>query len=100
MFSIPGIVLLLIFIFVRPQEFIPGLKSVPLLYIFFGLAVIGWVLDLRLLRSRPLIAPQLGWVVLFFLWGLVTLGVRAPAQLPKEIVELAIPIGLFIVIAH
>src|SRR6266542_2559155 len=58
MFAIPGIVLLLALMNCRPQEFLTELRAVPLLYIFFGMALFGWAVDLKIRRSRPLGVPQ------------------------------------------
>ena len=41
MFAIPGIIALVVFIYARPQEFFEHLQVVPLLYLFFGLALYG-----------------------------------------------------------
>jgi O-antigen ligase len=100
MFAVPGILVLIGFIYVRPQEFIPILQSVPLLYLFFALAIFGFVVDLKLRKIRPQLTPQFGWVMLFLFWCLFTLAIRSPDKLPKEGVELIIPIVLFVVIAH
>ena len=45
MFAIPGIIALVVFIYARPQEFFEHLQAVPLLYLFFGLALYGALVD-------------------------------------------------------
>ena len=53
MFSLPGILGLVTFLFVRPQEVWTGLQVLPLIYLFFGLAVFGMVVDFRLRLVKP-----------------------------------------------
>jgi O-antigen ligase len=100
MFSIPGLLGLLIFVYLRPQEVAPVLKQWPLLYILFGLAVFGLAIDLGIGRLRLRAAPQLVWVVVLFFWTLVTVALQAPDRLSATAIELAIAIGLFVLIAH
>ncbi len=100
MFAIPGLLSLLLFIYARPLEFIPLLKGLPLLYVCFGLALFGLVIDLRLHRNRALIAPQLGWALAFALWCIFTLALKQPAQLPSALVDLSISLVFFVLTAH
>jgi hypothetical protein len=100
MFAIPGIVCLLVFIYLRPQEYIPALKSLPMLYLFLGLAIFGYAVDLKLRRTKPLAAPQLGWMILFFAWVVFGVGIKASSNLAGSAVEMAIPAALFLLIAH
>ena len=99
MFALPGLVALVVFIYVRPQEFVEFLAKVPLLYAALGLAVFGAVLDVRLRLSRLLATPQLRWVVLFYTWCLLTLLITAPRQI-AAILQLSIAVSLFLVLSH
>lgn len=99
MFALPGILILVAFVYIRPQEFVPILNAVPLLYIFLGFAVAGLLVDVRLRRARIEAAPQLLWAVLFILWCVLTLVMRAPSALP-ELLMAAVSIALFLLIAH
>jgi hypothetical protein len=100
MFAIPGIIALVVFIYARPQEFFERLRVVPLLYLFFGLAVFGIVLDLRVGNARLRAAPQLPWVMLFFAWSSLTVLIRAPGSALAHITALSICVALFVLIAH
>lgn len=100
MFCVPGILLLLVFIYIRPQEFIAPLRALPLLYLFFGLAMFGFAVDLKLRKIKPITTPQLGWVALFFGWCVVTLAVRAPNRLAGEALPILIAIILYLLIGH
>jgi hypothetical protein len=99
MFAIPGIVLLLAFLYTRPQEFIPELRAIPLLYVFLALAIFGWAVDLRLRRSRPVSVPQLPWVLGFYGWALFTVAIRRPDMALPLAIDLGIPIIVFVMLA-
>jgi O-antigen ligase len=100
LFAIPGIAALMIFILARPQEFIPLLQRVPFLHLFTVLAVLGWVIDVRLRRLQPLASPTLPWVVAFVLWCIVGTAVIAPDKLQLRMVELISLFALYGTIAH
>lgn len=100
MLAIPGIASLIIFIYARPQEYFERLRVVPFLYVFFGLALFGSLLDFRMGNVRPRPTPQLPWVALFFVWGACTVLIRAPGSALARISELAICVALYALIAH
>ncbi len=100
MFAIPGTIALIAFIYVRPQEVFTGLQRLPLLYMFFALAIFGLIVDLRLRVSRPRLVPQMPWVIGLYLWSLLTVALNAPQVLTDRAIEIAIPVILFVVIAH
>jgi hypothetical protein len=100
MFAIPGIIALVVFIYARPQEFFERLRAVPLLYLFCGLALFGIVLDLRLGHARLRNSPQLPWVLLFFVWSVLTVLIRAPGSAIEHALSLSICVVLFLLIAH
>jgi hypothetical protein len=100
MFAIPGIVALVVFIYARPQEFFERLRVVPLLYVFFGLAVFGGWLDLRVGNARLRAVPQLPWVLAFFAWSAFTVLIRAPSEAVDRIIGISVCVTLFVLIAH
>ena len=100
MFAIPGIVLLLVQGYLRPQEFFVALQSVPFLYLFFALALFGLAVDLRLRHAQLVASPLLGWVLAFLLWALFTLGIRLPSGLQPAVTELAIPLTFFFLLSQ
>ncbi len=100
MFAVPGILALLISIYVRPQEVWPPLRDVPVLYIFFALAIFGFALDLRLRRIRPMGTPMLPWALLFALWCLITVIVKEPGQAFNFGLTITISVILFLLIGH
>ncbi len=100
MFAIPGTLALIVFIYVRPQEVFTGLQRLPLLYLFFALAIFGLLVNLRLRVSRPRLVPQTPWVIALWLWSVLTVAVNAPQFVYGAVIETAIPVILFLVIAH
>lgn len=100
MFVLPGILLLLIFIYARPQEYFLQLQSVPLLYLFLALAIFGWVIDLKQRLTRPSSTPQLIWVILFTLWCLISVVIRDPSALTVQLIRIVVPVALYLLIAH
>ncbi|MEJ7598658.1 MAG: hypothetical protein WKG01_12180 [Kofleriaceae bacterium] len=100
MFAIPGIAALIVFILARPQEFFTLLQRVPFLHLFTALAVLGWVIDVRLRRTQPIGTPGLPWAVAFLGWCVVTVAVITPEILLTKTVEMAILFALYFTIAH
>jgi hypothetical protein len=100
MFALPATVALIIFIYARPQEFFETLQTAPLLYITFGLALFGGVLDLRLGNSKLRSTPQLPWILAFVAWAMTTVLIRAPRTAMPHILQLAIALTLYLVVAH
>ena len=99
-FAVPGICALMIFILARPQEFIPLLQRVPFLHLFTALAVLGWIIDVRLRRLQPMAVPTLPWVIAFLLWAFIGTAVVTPEHLIGRAVELAILFALYGTLAH
>jgi hypothetical protein len=100
MLAIPGIVALVIFIYARPQEFFAYLRAVPLLYLFFGLALFGMLVDFRLRNLKLRMTPQLPWAFALFVYASVAVFIRAPAVAVSHVMGLAICMALYLVIAH
>lgn len=100
MFALPGILLLLVFVYVRPQEFLEQVRAIPFLYLFCALAAFGLAVDLKLRISRPTMTPHLPWVIGFLVWCIITLLVRAPDRALGGAIDLAIPVTLYALLAH
>jgi hypothetical protein len=100
MFILPGLLGLVAYILVRPFDFVPALRPVPFLYLFFGLAVAGFLIDLARRKTRWIRAPHLLWTVAFVVWAVLTVLPRAPATLLTSGPKLLIPVALFVLIAH
>jgi hypothetical protein len=57
--ALAGALLLIFTIFIRPQEFVPGLESIGLLNIATGLALLGIVIELATGKIKTAWSPQL-----------------------------------------
>jgi hypothetical protein len=99
-FAIPGIGALIIFILSRPQEFLPLLQRVPFLHLFTALAVLGFVIDIRLKRLQPVATPTLPWVIALILWIIAGTAAVVPQQLIPRAVDMAILFAVYGTIAH
>jgi hypothetical protein len=101
MFTLPGLSALLLFIYLRPQEFILVLQKLPLLYIFFAAAVGGLFVDLKLRLLKPIPARSLLVCTLFYAWIVVTIAAKVPAasKLPS-IIEFTIVFVMFVVVCQ
>ena len=100
MLAIPGIVLIIIFIYVRPQEYFDSLKEIPFLYVFLAATVFGGLLDLKMRNLRFRSTPLLPWIGAFFLWCAFTVLVRAPRSAAPALTGLSICAALYFSIAH
>lgn len=100
MFAIPGIAGLIVFILVRPQEFLPLLQKVPFLHLFAAFALVGYVIDVRLRRTQPIATPALPWAAAFLLWAIVSTAINVPDILISKVIEMVILFTLYGTIAH
>lgn len=100
MLAVPWIAALISFIYSRPQEIVEALAQVPFLYIFLALSALGMVVDLRIGATKPLATPQLGWVIGFYAWCLLTHVIRSPATFVAAAVPLSVAVTLYALIAH
>lgn len=100
MFALPGIALLILFILARPQELFPLLQRVPLLHIGTALAVLGFVVDVRLGRLQLAATNSLPWAIAFFAWAALSTAINTPAALPSLALEMTSLFVLYSVLAH
>src|SRR5262245_8587450 len=100
MLAIPGIIALVVFIYARPQEFFEQLRVLPLLYFSFALAVLGFVLDLRVGTVRLRASPQLPCILAFFCWSSLTVGIGAPSSAIEHALSLSLCVALYLLVAH
>jgi len=101
MFSIPAIVALLTFIFVRPQEIFPVLAKIPFLYLLCGLCIFGLVIDLRLRLVKPIGTPLLLWAVLFVIWVVLSIALTSPTDLLQaRLIAIGVSFLLFLSISQ
>jgi hypothetical protein len=100
MFALPGITGLIIFLLVRPQEFVPLLQRVPFLHLFTVFAVLGWVIDVRLRRVDPSPTPGLWWVIAFLVWIVLGTAFAAPQNFVTQVLDVVMIFTIYGTIAH
>ncbi len=100
MFVLPGILILIALVYVRPQEFVGLLEGTPILYLAFVFAVFGLALDFRLGNSRLRAVPLFAWAIAFGVWAMFTLLLHAPGELVGSLRTVLVPLSLFALIAH
>lgn len=100
MFGVFGLVGLIVFIYLKPQEFIPTLERLPFLYLFLALTVFGIALDLRGKHIRLEKAPHLPYMIAFFLWCMFTgLAKTGGTGFTGSVVQLAIALTLYLLVS-
>src|SRR4051794_38225493 len=100
MFAIPGIMLLIATVYGRPQELVQALLALPLFALAFALGLFGWLIDLRLRKTRPGFAPADGAVVAYVVLLLVGVALARPDEWRREAGWLLIPLGAYFLLAH
>lgn len=101
MFSLIGLCSMLFFLYLRPQEAIPALRSLPFLNLCAALAGLGVVIDLRLRRTQLQPAPTLRFILLLAAWGIFCTAVKAgPGAASAAASRIMIPWIVMILIAH
>jgi O-antigen ligase len=98
--ALSGIVGLLIFIYLRPHEWMKELAGIPFLYIFLGLTLVGLGADIAARETTFVVGPQLGLAVMFTAWCALSLLVKIPDQAAGKLPLLLICFLLYFLIAH
>lgn len=100
MFAIPGILGILFFVYLRPQEAYDSLAGLPFLYLFFALSMFGAAVDLRLRVTKAISIPALPWAVAFVLWCLLSVAIKQSDQLIASATSLFITVAIFALVAQ
>ncbi len=99
MTALPGIIGLIIFIYLRPQEWWEPLKSINFLYIFLFLAALGLNNDVQRKKTVLMATPHRRYVFIFFLWCAFTLLMRKPGDFTTRIVLMVVNVILYLLIS-
>jgi hypothetical protein len=100
MFATPAILALLCFVYIRPQEFVPGLDRVPLLYLLVALALVGLGLDVRLRYTKLERNPLLPWVLAHLVWSLLSMAILARHAITTMGIQLAVGFIIYFVLSQ
>jgi hypothetical protein len=95
-----GLIGLLVFVYMRPHEFVLALAALPFLYLFLGIIAIGIGIELGSRRARFLASPQLPLVLLFWVWCLLTLALQNAAAFSTNAINVSVAVTLYLVVAH
>ncbi|AKT37779.1 O-antigen ligase family protein [Chondromyces crocatus] len=98
--ALPGVILLIIFIYGRPQEFNERLATLPFLYLWLGMAFAGMGAEIGMGKARLKAAPHLKASVFILFWSLFTLGIFNPSELSGNAVIISVTWILFFVVGH
>jgi hypothetical protein len=82
--ALAGALLLIFTIFIRPQEFIPGLESVGLLNIAVGLAVLGIIIEFATGKIKTAWSPQIPFLIAFLGWCAFTTAIKVGIDVVLE----------------
>ena len=100
MFALFGIIGLIVFIYLKPQEFIPELEKLPFLYMFLAVAVFGLAIDMRARLVRFERPPHFWYVIAFYLWCMVTgFAKTGGTGLVASVTQLTIALVLYLIIS-
>lgn len=97
--ALPGIIGLLVMIYMRPQEFEKSLKDFPFLYLFLGLSLLGMFIDIGTRRTRIIPSPQLPWALGLYFWAVTTIAIRKPSEFTSSVTTISVCLCLYLVIA-
>ena len=99
--ALVGAALLVILIFIRPQEFLPFLQGLSVVNVATGIALLGVFLDVGSGRLKSLYTPQIPFVVAFVLWCMFTLAVKVGVGSILEVVgQLGFSVIFFLLITY
>jgi hypothetical protein len=100
MYAIPGLLGLIVFTYIRPQEFVPQIAGIPWINMWLLMIIGGFAMDIGTGKIRKEKTPTLFWSVAFYGWCIFTLAIRSPGEISKTITLLTTGIGLSLVIQH
>ena len=100
MYALPGVMLLVIFIYGRPQEFDERFESLPFLYLWLALAFVGMGIDLGMGKTKLKSTPHLKWGLALYFWCLFTLIMKNPGEFMGGFILISVTMVLFFLIGH
>jgi hypothetical protein len=99
MSALPGVIGILVSIYVRPHELTPELREYNFLYFWLAVAVAGIVHDVRARRIRLASTPMLPYVIALWVWCLLTLAVRNLALFPENVIVITVCVVLYLLVS-
>lgn len=100
MHALPGLLGLIFFTYVRPQEFVPQIAGLPWINLWLLMILGGFASDWSAGRIRKEATPIFRWSIYFYLWCFATLAMKNPGELGGRFTYLTTGIGLSLVLQH
>lgn len=100
MYAVPGLLGLIFFTYVRPQEFVDQIAGIPWINLWLLMILGGFASDWTSGRLRKEKTPLFKWSVMFYFWCFLTLALRQPGELGSRFTYLTTGIGLSLILQH
>jgi hypothetical protein len=100
MLALPGILGLIIAVFLRPSEWSGPLAAIPVVQIAMGLAVLGLLADLAVGSARLAVVPTLLPAAILTIWLLISLGIREPDLVASRASAALLPFAVYAIITQ
>jgi hypothetical protein len=100
MLSLPGIVSLIVAVYLRPHEWTGPFAAIPFLQIAMGLTVVGLLADIALGSARLVAAPTLLPAALLTVWCLITLALREPGLVSTRAPLMLLPFAVHAILTQ
>jgi hypothetical protein len=99
MFTLPGLLAILVAHYTKVHEITPSLQRVPCLNLAYLAACCGFLLDIRLGLLRAEACPQLRIAIPLWLWTLVSIGFSVGIT-PDGVTVMMVYVMLFLIVAQ
>lgn len=97
--GLPFVLALTALIYLKPQEVVPALRALPMLYLVFGLAIAGVVMDLLRGGIAARLPAQAPYVLAFAGWSLVDIIIRDISSVPRWLSTIGVGVGIYLAVA-
>lgn len=97
--ALPFVLALAAFIYLKPQEVVPALRAIPMLYVVFGSALGGVMMDMARGEVSTRLPMQAPYVLAFAGWTLVDLVIRDVSSLPRWFSTIGVGVGIYFAVA-
>jgi hypothetical protein len=100
MYALPGVLGLVVFLYLRPQDFVSAISEWPVIHVSLALSVLGLAVDVARRRTRLILTPQLPFVAVFCLWCMIGLAYFRPDDILLHATRIVTGVMMYLVMAH
>lgn len=100
MLALPGILGLIVAVYLRPHEWTGPFAAIPFLQIAMGLTILGLLADVLLSGARLAAVPTLLPAAILAIWCLVTLALRAPDLVSSRASLILLPLAVYVILTQ